>query len=127
MPIEGGLKRRISRTFLLQAAAISLAAVVSVYLAATVIKHVLVTEALRLEAEYFWQRRAGDPAFGLPDTRNLTGFLGRMHGDSQLPEGLRDLDDGFHELASGAGITTVYVSTRDDQRLYLVFDGERVN
>ena len=127
MPIEGGLKRRISRTFLLQAAAISLAAVVSVYLAATVIKHVLVTEALRLEAEYFWQRRSGDPAFALPDTRNLTGFLGRMGGEGQLPEGLHDLDDGFHEVPSGAGITTVYVSTRDDQRLYLVFDGERVN
>jgi len=127
MPIEGGLKRRISRTFLLQAAAISLAAVVSVYLAATVIKHVLVTEALRLEAEYFWQRRAGDPAFALPDTRNLAGHLSRVGGESQLPEGLRDLGDGFHEVPSGAGFTTVYVSTRDDQRLYLVFDGERVN
>ena len=127
MPIEGGLKRRINRTFLLQAAAISLAAVVSVYLAATVIKHVLVTEALRLEAEYFWQRRAGDPAFALPDTRNLTGLLSRVGGEGQLPEGLRDLGDGFHEVPSGAGLTTVYVSTRDDQRLYLVFDGERVN
>ncbi len=127
MPIEGGLKRRISRTFLLQAAAISLAAVVSVYLAATVIKHVLVTEALRLEAEHFWQRRAGDPAFALPDTRNLTGLLSRVGGESQLPEGLRDLGDGFHEVPSGAGFTTVYVATRDDQRLYLVFDGERVN
>jgi signal transduction histidine kinase len=127
MPIEGGLKRRISRTFLLQAAAISLAAVVSVYLAATVIKHVLVTEALRLEAEYFWQRRAGDRAFALPDTRNLTGLLSGVGRESQLPEGLRDLGDGFHEVPSGAGFTTVYVSTRDDQRLYLVFDGERVN
>ncbi len=127
MQISGGLKRRLSRTFLLQAAAISIAAVVSVLLAAGVIKHVLVTEALRLEAEYFWARYDADPQFGLPDTRNLSGFLAPVGSDHGLPEGLHGVVDGFHDVPSGADFTTVYVTTREGQRLYLVFDGERVN
>ena len=121
------LKRRISRTFLLQAAAISVAAVVSVLLAAAVIKQVLVTEALRMEAGYFWERHAANPAFPLPDTRNLSGFLAPVDDDRALPENLRGRVDGFHSVPSKTGFTTVYITTRNDQRLYLLFDSERVN
>jgi signal transduction histidine kinase len=127
MATEGGLKRRISRTFLLQAAAISVAAVVSVMLAAIVIKQVLVTEALRTEAEYFWQRHAADPNFPLPDTRNLTGYLSRVGEEAGLPLGLAALGEGYHDVPSAADFTTVYVSRRGDRQLYLLFDGERVN
>jgi signal transduction histidine kinase len=127
MAIENTLKRRIGRTFLSQAAAISVAAMISVVLAALVIKQVLVTEALRMEADYFWQRHAADPGFALPDTRNLTGRLAPVDDPAGLPVGLRALGDGFHDLPTAAGFTTVYVSTRGDRRLYLVFDGERVD
>jgi signal transduction histidine kinase len=127
MTIRGTLKRRINRTFLLQAAAISIAAVISVLLAAWVIKHVLVTEALRMEAEYFWGKYAEDPAFPFPDTRNLTGYLTQSGDDRDLPRELRGLADGFHNIPSGADFTTVLVETRDERRLYLVFDGERVD
>ncbi|MDZ7621721.1 MAG: HAMP domain-containing sensor histidine kinase [Candidatus Competibacteraceae bacterium] len=121
------LKRRIGRTFLLQAAAISVAAVVSVLLAAAVIKQVLVTEALRMEAAYFWERRAADPAFPLPDTRNLSGFLAPADNDRALPENLRGRSDGFHSVPGQAGLTTVYITTQNNRRLYLLFDSERVN
>jgi signal transduction histidine kinase len=127
MASEGGLKRRISRTFLRQAAAISVAAVISVYLAAVVIRQVLVTEALRTEADYFWGRHAADRGFPLPDTRNLTGYLARIGEEGGLPADLRPLAEGYHEVPSAADFTTVYVSRRDGERLYLVFDGERVN
>lgn len=121
------LKRRISRTFLLQAAAISFAAIISVLLAAVVIKQVLVTEALRTEAAYFWERRSADPDFPLPDTRNLSGYLSTGAGQAQLPPALRGLGDGLHEIPSASDFTTVYVNSRDGQQLFLVFDGERVN
>lgn len=127
MAIERTLKRRISRTFLSQAAAISIAAVISVVLAALVIKQVLVTEALRMEAAYFWERQAQDPGFPLPDTRNLTGRMAALDDLSTLPAELRSLGDGFHDLPSAADFTTVFVTTRGDRRLFLVFDGERVN
>lgn len=112
---------------MLQASAISLAAVVSVLVAGVVIKHVLVTEALRLEADYFWSRYTADQTVSRPDTRNLSGFLAPVDNIQDFPDGLRDLGDGFHDMPSGADFTTVYVSSRDGKRLYLVFDGERVN
>ncbi len=127
MRTEGGLKRRLNRAFLLQAAAISVAAVVGVYLAAAILQQVLVTEALRQEAEYFWTRHARDPQAALPDTRNLRGFLAAAPDAARLPAELRGLDAGFHDLPGTAAATTVYVAERAGQRLYLVFDSERVN
>ena len=124
---EHTLKRRISRTFVLQAAAISVAAVVSVLLAAVIIKQVLVTEALRTEADHFWSRLAENADFPLPDTRNLRGFLADTDDSARLPAQLRSLGEGFHELDRERGFTTVYVTRQDDRRLYLVFDGERVD
>lgn len=121
------LKRRISRTFLLQAAAISVTAMVSVLLAAAVIKHVLVTEALRMEADYFWEQRAAIPDFPLPNTRNLRGFLAPVENGGTLPEYLRGLADGFHTVPNRVDFTTVYVSTQRNLRLYLLFDSGRVN
>ena len=127
MRFKGTLKHRISRTFLLQAGAISVAAVVSVLLAAGVIRHVLVTEALRMEADYYWERYGSDPDFPLPDTRNLTGYFAPSTQDETLPAVLRDLSLGFHDVPSDSGFTTVYVTERQGGYLYLVFDGERVN
>ena len=121
------LKRRISRTFLLQAAAISVAAIVSVLLAAGVIRQVLVTEALRMEAEYFWERYAEDSGVPLPDTRNLSGYMATAIDDVSLPMALRGVSEGFHEVSGKPGFTTVYVTVHEGKRLYLVFDGERVN
>lgn len=121
------LKRRINRTFILQAAAISLAAVISVLLAAAIIQRVLVTEALRQEADYFWAQYAANPAFPPPDTRNLGSLLAPADGESALPERLRNLEDGFHTPPDAEEFSTVYVTSRDGQRLFLFFDGERVN
>ena len=121
------LKRRISRTFLLQAAAISVAAVVSVVLAAAIIQRVLVTEAMRLEADYFWDMRSRNPAFPLPDTRNLGSLLVPAGNEGNLPGSLRNLEDGFHTPPGAEEFSTVYVTTNDGQRLFLLFDGERVN
>jgi signal transduction histidine kinase len=127
MRARGTLKRRISRAFLLQATAISVAAIVSVLLAAAVIKRVLVTEALRMEADYFWTQRAVVPEFPPPDTRNLSAYLAVGPDAAGVPLALRGLPDGFHEIPSAADVTTVYVDSRDGDRLFLAFDGERVD
>jgi signal transduction histidine kinase len=127
MRLDRGIRRRLSRTFLVQALAISVAAVVSVYLAAAVIKRVLVTEALRMEASYFWEQRVANPAFPPPRTRNLSGYLLPGPDAGRLPAYLAELDDGFHDVPAGKGFTTAFVTRRDGQTLYLLFDGERVN
>ena len=111
-----GLRARLGRTFLLQAAFISVAAVIGVFLASVLLEAVLIRQALREEASHFWAQRSMDPAFPLPGTKNLTGYI----GDVPLP--LIELAPGYHERRDDGIETVVYVTDRDDQRLYLVFD-----
>ncbi|MDH3712895.1 MAG: HAMP domain-containing histidine kinase [Gammaproteobacteria bacterium] len=127
MPSSRGLKQRISRALLLQAGAIAIAAVVGVYFAGVVLKDVLITQALRQEAEFFWERLAADPAFPLPDTRNLTGFMAGRDHMRQPNETMSAMQPGFHDLPGSIDFGTVYVTENDGTRLYLVFDGEQVD
>lgn len=124
---EGGLKKRLSRTFGLQAAAISIATVLGIYLAGVILEEILITQALVQEADHFWSRHAEDPDFPRPDTHNLTGYLTSIGEANGLPDRLKGLDAGFHDQKQDSGFSTVYVSDRDGHRLYLVFDGEQVN
>jgi signal transduction histidine kinase len=126
MKPSGGLLQRLGRAFLLQAGLISIAAVIGVYAAAFAIEEILVKRALEEEARYFWQRSKDDAGFPLPDTRNLTGFLASGGNTAALPESLRELTPGFHQLPTQAEFSVVYVSDLDSRRLYLMFDGESV-
>ncbi|HSN72995.1 MAG TPA: HAMP domain-containing sensor histidine kinase [Steroidobacteraceae bacterium] len=117
---RSGLGARLGRSFLLQAALISVTAVVGVFAASLLLEGVLIREALREEAEHFWTRRAADPGFALPDTNNLTGFM------TDAPPALRTLPAGFHDAGDGATDDLVYVTERDGERLYLVFDRRNV-
>ena len=125
MATKRGLVHRLGRTFLLQALFISLAAVIGVYVAGFAIEEVLIKQALREEAAYFWELFAHDASTPLPDTRNLTGYMGNV--EQSVPEGLRGLEPGFHATPSEADFSTVFVSDNHGQRLFLTFDGERVS
>lgn len=116
MMAASGLRARLGRAFLLQAAFIGAAAVVGVFLASLLLEGVLIRQALREEAAHFWSQRDRDSAFPLPGTLNLTGYLDAVPGD------LSSLPTGFHERVIDGVETVVYVSDRDRQRLYLVFD-----
>jgi signal transduction histidine kinase len=115
MPASG-LGARLGRAFLLQAAFIGAAAVVGVFLASLLLEGVLIRQALREEAAHFWSQRERDSAFPLPGTLNLTGYL------DAVPTELSSLPTGYHERVIAGVETVVYVSDRDGQRLYLVFD-----
>jgi len=121
-----GIKQRLSRAFILQVVFISVAAVLGVWAAAFLLEEVLVNEALREEATYFWAKQAQEPGFPLPDTRNLTGYLDRDAGARSAPQAWRALDAGFHSIPTETGFTTLYISERNADRLYLVFQGEQV-
>jgi signal transduction histidine kinase len=123
---EGSLKHRLGRAFLRQAIFISIAAILGVYAAGLLLEDVLIRRALKDEAAYFWSHRAKKADFPTPDTHNLTAYLARSGERQEIPELLRALDPGFHDLPSSRGISLAYVNDRDGQRLYLVFDGQRV-
>ena len=124
MSAKWGIQQRLVRAFLLQALLISITAVIGVYAAGTLIREVLITRALQEEADFFWQQRLQNPAFSLPNTLNLTGYLDT--DDKQVPEKLRHYSTGYHDLPSEAEFSTLYVTERNNERLYLLFDGEQV-
>ncbi len=116
-----GVGARLSRTLLLQVGFISLAAVLGVLVAKFMLEDVLIRQALRDEAAHFWERREIIADFPLPDTRNLTGYMGN------IPQDFSDLEPGFHNLQKTDAQGLVLVVDKDDQRLVLVFDGRRVD
>ena len=68
MPNTSGIRRKIWIAFILQMTAISFAAVIGVYAAATVIEDVLVKRILKHDAEYFLDLAAKDPSTPPPNT-----------------------------------------------------------
>ncbi len=116
MPTVSGIRARLSRAMLLQAAYISIAAIVSVFLANAMLEGVLIRQALRDEAAFYWVRRAEDPSHSLPATLNLTGYIG------DAPREIANLAPGFDEWDDGVRRNVVYVSEHAGERLILVFD-----
>jgi signal transduction histidine kinase len=127
MSERSGLRRKIWVAFILQAAAISFAAVLGVYGASAVLKHVLIQRALQQEAAHFWARRDADPQALVPDTYNMNGYLVRVGDVAKLPEPLQPLQVGFHSLPRSQGGSLVLVEERAGQRLYLLFKQEQVD
>jgi len=128
MSERSGLRRKIWAAFILQAAAISFAAVLGVYGASAVLKHVLIQRALQEEATHYWARHKRDPAAEVPDTYNMTGYLTAAGNPATgLPAELRQLAPGFHSLPRAKGGSLVMVEDRDDMRLYLLFKQEQVD
>jgi signal transduction histidine kinase len=123
-----GLGRTLRAAFLLQAAAILIAAVLGVWGASLVVKRVLVQQALKEEAAHLWARLEQDPAAEVPDTANLVGHLLTVGADRRaLPEELRDLSPGFHVLPRAKGGALVEVEERDGRRLYLLYKPDKVD
>ncbi len=123
-----GLRRKIWVAFILQAAAIAFAAILGVYGASAVLKHVLIQRALEQEAAHFWQRLERDPKSEMPDTFNMTGYLRPATGPATaLPPALRQLGPGFHSLPRAQGGSLVLVQDKSGWRLYLLFKQEQVD
>ena len=125
MPTAGGLRRKIWVAFILQMTAISFAAVLGVYAAATVIEDVLVKRILLQDANYYLDRVAHDPTAEPPDTYFVRGYLEKAgFGRDAVPEEFRGLPPGYHRTG-GQRSTIVYVVDSAAGRLYLSIDSER--
>ena len=124
MAVERGLTRRLGRELLLQAVYISLAVLVGVFVAARLMENVLIEQALQGEADYYWHRELAIPGGPLPDTKNMTGY--REGFGVGVPADLANLADGFHRIADPRETLTL-VTTRNNQRLFLVFEVEQVS
>ena len=115
-----GLPRKIRIVFILQAVLASLGILLGAWLVSLVIKHSLVSSALKEEAAYYWQLHDASAMQPPPNTQNIRGYLletGRS--PLSLPANLRALPPGFHELKADDQL--VLVDARPEGRLYLVF------
>lgn len=118
--------RKLARVFLLQAVFIGVAAFLGVVAAKYVLESLLIQQALRDEAEHFWDRLRDDPSFPAPDTRNMKGYFAKGDTGDSVPLDIRSLQDGFHDLSREDSFVIAYVSRQGGSRLFLIFDGQRV-
>lgn len=123
MATNPGIARRIGRDFKLQALYISVAALVGVFAAALLLENVLIKQALRGEAEYYWQQISIAADRPLPDTRNMIGYRDGI--GAGVPAALQELAPGFHSLSNPDAVA--YVTQQDGDRLYLVFESGQVS
>jgi signal transduction histidine kinase len=123
----GGLRRKIWVAFIVQMTAISFAAVLGVYAAATVIEDVLVKRILLHDATYYFERLAVDPAMAPPDTYFVRGYVARSgSGAADLPRQFQGLGPGFHHTGAERS-DIVYVADSGANRLYLSIDASRTH
>jgi signal transduction histidine kinase len=115
-----GLPRKIRIAFIVQVALASLAIVLGVFLVSVVIKQSLINSALQEEATHYWDLYGASEAQPPPNTYNMRGYLVlRGRSNLLLPENLRTLKPGFHELKEDDLL--VLVDEKPAGRLYLVF------
>ncbi|HZW50267.1 MAG TPA: HAMP domain-containing sensor histidine kinase [Rudaea sp.] len=122
-----GIRRKIWAVYVLQVAAISLATILGVYGAATVLEDVLIKRALAGESAFYWHRWDRNHAAPVPETNNMTGYLLASGADpAALPQALRLLAPGYHRVQNGGSFALVHVSDGPPGRLFLVFNQEQV-
>lgn len=121
------VQSRLLRVLVLQLALISLITVAGILAASLVAERILVNKALVGEASYFWNQRAEDPGFALPNTLNLQSWFAASGSKPQIPGALADLPAGQHRVIVDGGDRIVYVSERDGDKLYLLFQDETVS
>ncbi|MDX2486121.1 MAG: HAMP domain-containing sensor histidine kinase [Gammaproteobacteria bacterium] len=119
-----GLIHKINRAFIVQGLFISVAALLSVFFAKVVLEETLIKEAIKQEADYFWERYQSNDTFPLPDTQNLTGYF----DIEELPVDIKTrlpLTQGFHE--STEQHIVVYKTRQGDNDLYLLYYRDQVD
>ncbi|RYZ72635.1 MAG: HAMP domain-containing histidine kinase [Lysobacteraceae bacterium] len=115
-----GLPRKFRIAFIIQVVLASLAIALAVFLGSAVLKQGLMNTVLEEEATHFWQLYGASGVQPPPNTYNIRGYLvQRGHSNLVLPEQLRTLKPGFHDLDRDGLL--VLVDEKPAGRLYLVF------
>ena len=125
--VQPKVQSRLLRVFVLQLALISLVTIAGILAASLVAERILVNQALEGEASYFWNRRAENPDFALPNTLNLQSWFSGEHGTTSVPVNFQGLPMGQHRVDVDGDDRIVHVSERSGERLYLLFQDETVS
>jgi len=121
---SNGLISRINRAFLLQGALISIAALLSVFFASIVLEEILIKQAIKQEADYFWKNYQQNETFPLPNTLNLTGHFDPDGLPSVVQRSL-PVAPGFHEYEEAELV--LYNTQQQGKTLYLMYNRGQVD
>lgn len=124
---RSGLRDRMGRLFAIQLTVIGLATLIGIYLTQVIVEDLLTRQALNLEAEHYWTLQAENPLQPLPNVANMRGYLGVVGSTDGVPRELVDLPPGFRRATVGGRSLLTHVSDNGANRLYLVFEGDRVS
>jgi signal transduction histidine kinase len=115
--------------FSLWVAAISVVIALGVYALMSSVQQAIARQELEREATYFSMQVARNPDAALPDTWLIRGYRQAPgQPDAVIPEALRGLAPGFHQIRQQDGTTgTVLVTDGSQGRLYLLFNHDRPN
>jgi signal transduction histidine kinase len=125
-----GLPRRIKLAFILQALLASVVITAGVMLTGLMVRHSVLDERLQREAEMFWTGRVASPAYPLPQTSTMVGYLyPPAPGDRTAPRYLRELAPGRYRIAipGTAMHEDVLVDRRPQGTFYLVFESGHID
>jgi len=126
MKTNTGISHRLLQAFLIQAALISVIAILGVYAARFVIGDVMIQRALDDEATHYWKLYDTDVNTPRPNTYNLTGYL--QTSEDSIPEMFLNLDVGLHKFTDmHSDYYIIHVSEKQGKKLYLEFDGQQVS
>ena len=123
-----GLVAKLGRVLALQVGLISLAVAAGIYVTNTIVQDLLINEALENEATHFWSLYEQNPQQALPNTNNMLGYLAVDEDMQGVPEQYRSYGSGFlGRVQVGDSEPILYVSEKDQSRLYLIFASEDVS
>jgi signal transduction histidine kinase len=121
-----GLRAKLVRVFAIQVGIISVATLIGVFIANTIIVDLILRQGLQTEAEYYWNRYREDVSATLPDTSNMRSYMAEPGDLGGIPAPLRDIP-ADEQVRSVAGDTQlVHVSQHDGKRLYLVWAKDQI-
>lgn len=118
------LPRKIRIAVILQVALAGALVALGAFVLSSYVRDRLVVDALELEAAYFWEQRKLDPTHRAPQSLTMRAYAVDRGGSASLvPEVLRPLQPGVHELA-GPGVV-VLVDDQPEGRLYVTYPTAR--
>ncbi|MDH5832223.1 HAMP domain-containing sensor histidine kinase [Luteimonas sp. M1R5S18] len=122
-----GLPRRIRYAFVTQGLLLILAVVFGVSVVTLITRDALISQRLEVEAQAFWERRAGlRPPGQMPATNALQGyFRGQGEDEDAIPGFVRSLPEGMNYMYRLQ--RAILVQRRPDGVLYLVLQTRTVD
>lgn len=122
MKYKHSLRFRITLSFFLFGTLLMIGVAAGVNFAIEDIESRLVDESLQMEFDDFKQRYHHSPDQSLPHSATVTSYLVDNSQDSRLPEFVRGLPEGTHEVDLDNKFMQVVVGVVDDKTLVLTRD-----